>query len=69
MLDASPHRLDQAPDTTAIRKQTVESPFGTLKTWIGSTYVLTRTLKRVDTEIIPKLLAAASRRLLDAVTI
>ena len=27
--------LDAAPDTMVIRKQTVEHPFGTIKSWMG----------------------------------
>jgi len=34
-----------------VRRQTVEHPFGTFKSWMGSTHFLTRTLKRVRTEI------------------
>ena len=48
----SQHRLsDQVsantPDIMRIRRQTVEHPFRTIKTWMGSTHFLTRTLKRV----------------------
>jgi transposase len=51
VLDAMQHRLDQAPDIMRIRRQTVEHPFGTLKAWMGATHFLTRTIKRVSTEI------------------
>jgi hypothetical protein len=34
-----------------IRRQTVERPFGTLKSWMGITHYLTRTLARVSTEM------------------
>ena len=34
-----------------VRRQTVEHPFGTLKTWMGYTHFLTRTLPRVRTEM------------------
>ncbi|AEB58845.1 ISPsy6, transposase [Ectopseudomonas mendocina NK-01] len=34
-----------------IRRQTVEHPFGTLKSWIGATHFLNRTLDRVSTEM------------------
>ena len=43
-------RLDQAPDSMRIRRQTVEHPFGTLKLWMGSAHFLTKTLDRVRTE-------------------
>ena len=32
--------LDAAPETTVIRKQTVEHPFGTIKMWMGATHFL-----------------------------
>ena len=35
ILEAMQLRLDQAPDSMRIRRQTVEHPFGTLKAWIG----------------------------------
>ena len=33
-------RLDRLPDAMTIRRQTVEHPFGTLKAWMGSTYLV-----------------------------
>ena len=64
MLDAMQHRLDQAPDTMRIRRQTVEHPFGTLKAWMGSTHFLTRTLKRVGTEMSLHVLAYNMKRVI-----
>jgi transposase len=40
VLDAMQHRLDQAPNSMRIRRQTAEHPFGTLKAWMGSTEVV-----------------------------
>jgi hypothetical protein len=37
-------RLDRMPDAMGIRRQTVEHPFATLKSWMGSSHFLTRTL-------------------------
>ena len=51
VIDAMQERLDQAPDTMRIRRQTVEHPFGTLKAWMGATHFLTKTLNRVSTEM------------------
>mgnify|MGYP001821886703 CR=1 FL=1 len=34
-----------------LRWQTAEHPFGTLKSWMGATHFLTRTLAHVRTEI------------------
>jgi transposase len=49
ILEAMQIRLDKAPDSMRIRRQTVEHPFGTLKTWMGATYFLTKKLKNVST--------------------
>jgi transposase len=43
--------LDQAPESMRIRRQPVEHPFGTIKLWMGSAHLLTRTLERVSTEM------------------
>ena len=51
VLDAMERRLDRAPDSMRIRRQTVEHPFGTLKAWMGATHFLTKTLDRVSTEM------------------
>ena len=51
ILEIMQDRLDQAPDSMRIRRQTVEHPFGTLKLWMGSAHFLTRTLDRVSTEM------------------
>jgi hypothetical protein len=45
------------PDAMAMRRQTVEYPFGTLKAWMGSAHFLTRTLDKVRTEMIRHVLA------------
>jgi hypothetical protein len=44
-------RLDLKSDSMRIRRQTVEHPFGTIKLWMGSAHFLTRTLKKVSTEM------------------
>ncbi len=33
-----------------VRRQTVEHPFATIKSWMGATHFLTRTLARVRTD-------------------
>ena len=47
-LDAMQARLDRNPDKMRVRRQTVEHPFGTIKSWMGSTHFLTKTLDRVE---------------------
>jgi hypothetical protein len=51
VLDEMQIRLDHSPDMMRIRRQTVEHPFGTIKAWMGATHFLTRTIKRISTEM------------------
>jgi len=62
ILEAMQARLDKAPDSMRIRRQTVEHPFGTLKAWMGSTHFLTKTLKNVSTEMSLHVLAYNLRK-------
>lgn len=64
VLDAMQVRLDQAPDSMRIRRQTVEHPFGTIKSWMGATHFLTRTLDRVGTEMSLHVLAYNLKRVI-----
>ncbi len=64
VLDAMQERLDRTPDTTRLRRQTVEHPFGTIKAWMGATHFLTRTLERVRTEMSLHVLAYNLKRVL-----
>lgn len=51
VLDAMQQRLDHDADKMRTRRCTVEHPFGTLKSWMGYTHFLTRTLEHVSTEM------------------
>jgi transposase len=62
VLDAMQRRLDQQPDAMRVRRRTAEHPFGTLKAWMGATHFLTRTLKRVGTEMSLHVLAYNMKR-------
>ena len=64
VLEAMQTRLDQAPESMRIRRQTVEHPFGTIKSWMGSTHFLTRTLDRVGTEMSLHVLAYNLKRVM-----
>ena len=64
MLETMQNRLDHAPDSMRIRRQTVEHPFGTIKHWMGSTHFLTKTLKRVSTEMSLHVLAYNLKRVI-----
>ncbi len=45
-----------------LRREPVEHPFGTIKAWMGSTHFLTRTIKRVSTEMSLQVLASNMER-------
>jgi len=64
VLDAMQERLDRQPDIMRVRRQTVEHPFGTLKLWMGASHFLTRTLKRVRTEMSLHVLAYNLKRVM-----
>src|ERR1700739_3079104 len=64
VLDRMQARLDRMPDAMGVRRQTVEHPFGTFKSWMGATHFLTRTLKRVRTEMSLHVLAYNMKRVI-----
>ena len=57
-------RLERRPDAMLIRRQTVEHPFGTLKSWMGSAHFLTKTLEKVRTEMSLHVLAYNMKRMM-----
>jgi hypothetical protein len=65
VLETMKHRLKLKADAMRIRRQTVEHPFGTIKTWMGATHFLTRTLERVSTEMSLHVLAYNLKRLIN----
>ena len=64
VLESMQRRLDRTPDAMAVRRKTVEHPFGTLKAWMGATHFLTRTLDRVSTEMSLHVLAYNLKRVM-----
>jgi len=64
VLDAMQQRLDRQPDAMKLRRQTVEHPFGTLKSWMGSTHFLTKRLPRVSTGMSLHVLAYNLKRVM-----
>jgi len=64
VLEAMQKRLDQVPQAMVLRRQTVEHPFGTIQAWMGATHFLTRTLKRVSTEMSLHVLAFNMKRVI-----
>jgi hypothetical protein len=64
VIDAMQERLDRKPQMMRIRRQTAEHPFGTIKSWMGSTHFLTKTLERVRTEMSLHVLAYNLKRVM-----
>jgi transposase len=64
VLEDMQSRLDHFPEAMRIRRQTVEHPFGTIKLWMGSAHFLTKTLKRVATEMSLHVLAYNLKRVM-----
>ena len=58
-------RLDADPKIMLIRKQTVEHPFGTIKSWMGATHFLTRGLQSVRAEMNLHVLAYNLKRVIN----
>ena len=57
-------RLDEKPDMMHLRRETVEHPFGTIKSWMGSTHFQMKTLKNVATEMALHVLAYNLKRVM-----
>ena len=64
VLERVEARLDKEPERMRVRRDTVEHPFGTLKTWMGWTHFQMRTLTRVSTEMSLHVLAYNMKRLI-----
>ena len=64
VVEAAEQRLDKAPWRMSVRRSTAEHPFGTLKSWMGHTHFLTRTLPRVSTEMSLHVLAYNLKRVM-----
>ncbi len=58
-------RLDEQPQKMRTRRETVEHPFGTIKSWMGATHFQMRTLKRVGTEMALHVLAYNLKRVMN----
>ena len=63
-MDQMSELLSSMPDSMLIRKQTVEHPFGTIKSWMGATHFLTKRLQNVSTEMSLHVLAYNLRRMI-----
>ena len=63
-LEAVQARLDRSPDKMRERRQTVEHPFGTIKSWMGATHFQMKTPKHVGTEMALHVLAYNMKRVM-----
>lgn len=64
VLEAHEERMNHNPTMMQLRKQTVEHPFGSIKSWMGMNHFKTRSLKRVSTEMSLHVLAYNLKRML-----
>jgi hypothetical protein len=64
VLEAVQARLDRNPAKMRERRQTVEHPFGTIKSWMGATHFQMKTLKNVGTEMALHVLAYNMKRVM-----
>jgi transposase len=64
VVDALQVRLDREPERMRARRETVEHPFGTIKSWMGSTHFQMKTLPRVSTEMSLHVLAYNLKRVM-----
>ena len=62
VLERAEHRLRQQPEQMTLRRSAVEHPFGTIKSWMGSTHFQTRTIPKVSTEMSLQVLAYNMKR-------
>ena len=69
VLEAVERRLDEHPETMRRRRETVEHPFGTIKSWMGATHFQMKTLKRVRTEMALHVLAYNLKRVINIIGI
>lgn len=69
VLEAVQQRLDEHPEKMRQRRETVEHPFGTIKSWMGYTHFQMKTLKRVGTEMALHVLAYNLKRVINIIGI
>ena len=67
VLERAENRLNNRPELMQTRRSTVEHPFGTIKSWMGSTHFLTRTIPKVSTEMSLQVLAYNMKRAISLV--
>lgn len=63
-IDTMQQRLDDHPEITILRKQTVEHPFGKIKMWMGAQHFLMKRKKNVSIEMSLHVLAYNLKRMM-----
>ena len=69
LLEEIHQRLKEHPEKMKQRRETVERPFGTIKSWMGYTHFQIKTLKRVGTEMAVHVLAYNIKRVINIIGI
>jgi hypothetical protein len=64
LVEAMHDRISRDPALMALRRSTVEHPFGTIKAWMGATHFRMRRLKHVRTEMAFHVLAYNIKRMI-----
>ena len=64
VLERMQARLDRMPQAGRLRRRTCEHVFGTLKSWMGATHFLMKTLPKVRTEASLHVLAYNLKRVI-----
>ena len=64
ILEKMEARLNRDPTRMQLRRQTAEHPFGTIKSWMGATHFLCRTLPKVSAEMSLHVLAYNLKRVM-----
>lgn len=67
VVERAQARLDKQPSAMRLRRATVEHPFGTIKSWMGSTHFSMKTLPRVSTEMSLHVLAYNLKRVINLI--
>ena len=65
ILDGLEDRMERAPDMMKVRRSTAEHPFGTIKSWMGSTHFQMKSIKRVSAEMSLHVLAYNLKRVIN----
>ena len=67
VVERAQARLDSQPEVMRVRRATVEHPFGTIKSWMGSTHFSMKSLSRVSTEMSLHVLAYNLKRVINLI--